>query len=88
MTLLKAGLAVAAILIGAIAAFLGGVLLLSALKTGAIQISYGTGAEALSETITLASDSARFWRLVAMLGVAPLGLGILAARWGWLRIRG
>ena len=83
MSMLRAGLTVAVILIGGVAALLGGVMLMSALKTGAMNISYGHGDSAVAETVTLASDSARFWKFVIGLGVAPLAGGLLAARWGW-----
>jgi FlaG/FlaF family flagellin (archaellin) len=86
MTMLKAGLAVAMILIGAIAVILGATLLFSALKTGTIQLSYGTGAAAQFETITQAGDASRFWQFAIALGAAPLVLGAIAVRAGWRAI--
>ena len=86
MTMLKAGLAVAMILIGAVAVILGATLLFSALKTGTIQLSYGTGAAMQSETITQAGNAARFWQFAIALGVAPLVLGVAAVRAGWRSI--
>jgi mannose/fructose/N-acetylgalactosamine-specific phosphotransferase system component IID len=86
MAMLRAGLAVAAMLIGAISVLLGVIVVLSALKTGAVQFSYGHGADAVSETVSRASDAARYWRLVTALGLAPAIVGALAARWGWRTI--
>lgn len=86
MNMLRAGFAVGAMFIGAIGAFLGAVMLASALKSGSIALSYGTGSTAVSETITRAGDAARYWQYVMGLGVLPLAGGILAARWGWRTI--
>jgi mannose/fructose/N-acetylgalactosamine-specific phosphotransferase system component IID len=86
MAMLRAGLAVAAMFIGAIAALLGVIVVLSALNTGAVQFSYGHGADSVSETVSRATDAARYWRLVTALGFAPAVIGALAARWGWRTI--
>ncbi|MGL4397602.1 MAG: hypothetical protein ACRCS9_13760 [Hyphomicrobium sp.] len=87
MTLFRAGIAVAGVLIGAIAAFLGFVVTLSSLRTGSLSLSYGSGATAVSETILQASDPSRFWQLVILMGVVPLVLGVIAARWGYRRLK-
>ena len=79
MSLFKAALAVAFVFIGAIAAILGLVVVVSAIKSGAIILSYGA---ATPETVSQATDPNRFWTLFAGLGVLPLVLGGLAARWG------
>ena len=79
MSLFKAALAVAFVFIGAIAAILGLVVVVSAIKTGAIILTYGA---ATPETVSQATDPNRFWTLFAGLGVLPLVLGGLAARWG------
>ena len=86
MSMLRAGLTAGLMVIGAVSALLGAVIMLSALKTGAINISYGTGANAVAETVTQAADAARYWRLFAGLGVAPLVAGSVAAWWGWRTI--
>jgi uncharacterized membrane protein HdeD (DUF308 family) len=86
MDMLRAGLAVAAMFIGAIAALMGAIMIISALKTGAVQFSYGSGGNVVSETVTRAADAARYWRFVAALGIAPVVFGVVAARWGWQTI--
>ncbi len=83
MPMFRAGLAVAAMLIGGISAFLGTVVTLSALKTGSVSLSYGTGDGAVTETVTQAADAARYWLLVSGLGIGPAVLGALATLWGW-----
>lgn len=88
MTIFKAGLAAAAVFIGAVAALLGAVVLLSSLGSGTIAISYGTGATAAAETIARTTNPERFWMLLGTLGLAPLVLGILAAVWGGRTLRG
>ncbi len=88
MPLLKAGFAVALTFLGAIMVFLGAVLTLSALKTGAISVSYGTGTGSVAETITQSADAARYWKFLIGLGVLPMLLGGLSVCWGWRRIRG
>ena len=87
MSMFRAGLAAAAVFIGAIAALLGLVLLISALGSGTIAISYGAGADAVAETVSRAGDTARYWRLVAALGAGPLALGAAAAMWGSRQLR-
>lgn len=87
MTMMRAGMAVALVIIGGCAAFLGAVVLISGLSTGSIALSYGEGARATSEVVTRSADAARFMRLLLALGAAPLALGSLAAWWGWRTLR-
>ena len=86
MGMLHAGLAVAAMFIGAIGAFLGVVILISALQSGSIHLSYGTGAGAVTETVSRTGEAARYWQYLIALGAAPAVFGSLAARWGWRAI--
>lgn len=86
MPMFRAGLAVAAMLLGAIAAFTGVVMIASSLQSGSVSLSYNSGDSIISETVTRAGDAVRYWQLVAALGVAPVVLGGLAARWGWLTV--
>ena len=86
MAMLRAGLAVAAILIGAVAVLLGALVTLSALRSGSIEMSHGLGTKAVAETVILATEAARFWQLVFALGIAPAVIGAAAAWWGWRTI--
>ncbi len=86
MSMLRAGLAVAAMFIGAISALMGTIMVLTALKTGSVQFSYRSGGTTIAETVTRAADAVRYWRFVAALGAAPLIFGVIAARWGWQEI--
>lgn len=87
MTMFRAGMAVAMVFVGGIAALLGTVLLASALSTGTIVLNYGAGSRATTEVVSRATDAARFNEYALMLGVAPLVLGALAAWWGWRTLR-
>jgi len=87
MAMFRAGLAVAMVLIGGAAALLGLVLLASAIKTGTIMMTHGTGGAMVTETVTYAADQGRFLRLAGLLGAAPLVLGALAAIWGLRTLR-
>ena len=87
MSMFRAGLAAAAVFIGAIAALLGVVMLASALGSGTIALTYGAGANAVAETVSRAGDPGRFWQLVAALGIAPLVLGAAAVLWGSRQLR-
>lgn len=84
MTMFRAGMAVAMVFIGGIAAFLGFVVLVSALSSGSLTVTYG----AATEVATRTADPKRFAILVALLGAMPLIAGGLAARWGWRALRG
>ncbi len=87
MPMLKAGLAVGAIVIGAIATFMGFTLIVTALTGDEITYTYGPPGEVVKETITRAADAARYWQLVGLLGVLPIVLGLIGVRWGWNTIR-
>ena len=87
MPVLKAGMAVAAVIIGAISALFGIVLLVSALRSGAIEISYGIGANVIHDTANRSVDAAHYWQLLVTLGLAPLVIGLVAVRWGWRAIK-
>ena len=75
MGMLRISVLAVVVLLSATAIFIGIVLLLTSLKLGSITISYTVGAEAITETISRADDNARFWRLMTLLGLAPLVLG-------------
>lgn len=87
MPLLSAVVSAGAVFLGAIAAFLGAILVISALTTGTLHLTYGDDGKLITEVIARAADPARFWKLVTVLGVLPAIAGAFAARWGWRRIR-
>ncbi len=82
MPMLKIGSYIAAAFIGAVAAFLGVIVIIGAVKSGTIQMVYGTGSEMVTETVTRAADETRYWQLVGLLGALPLAMGGLLLRWG------
>ena len=83
MSMFKAGIALALIIIGGLAALLGTAVSIGAIKTGVIELSYGAGADAVAQTVTQAAEPERFWRFVMGFGLTPLVLGAIAAFWGW-----
>jgi hypothetical protein len=87
MTMFRAGMSVAMVFIGGIAAFLGAVVLFSALSTGMLTLNYGAGARATTEVISRAADPSRFTQMALLLGAGPLVLGALAALWGWRTLK-
>ncbi len=82
MTMLKVGAYIAAAFIGAVAAFLGAIVIIGAVKSGTIQMVYGTGSDVVRETVTRAGDETRYWQLVGLLGGLPLAIGMWVLRFG------
>ena len=64
--------------LGAVALFLGAVVMLTSWQSGAISLSYAEAGKGMTETVTRAADAARFWRLYGALGIAPVLLGAAA----------
>ena len=87
MFVFKIGLPVALVFIGVCAALVGAAILLGAITTGSIAYSYGTGADTVSQTVTLAGDPSRYWKMLAAMCGAPIILGSAAAIWGWRRLK-
>ena len=87
MTMLRAVMAVGMIIFGMVAALLGGVVLFSALRTGGITVKHGAGADAVTQVLTYAAEPTRFLQFTGLLGLAPLLVGLIMARWGFHTIR-
>ncbi len=87
MSVFKLVLPVALVFIGVCLALLGGAILLGAITTGSIAYSYGTGADTVTQTVTLAGDPARYWKMLAIMCGAPIVFGSIAAIWGWRRMK-
>ena len=83
MFVFKIGLPVALVFIGVCLAVVGAAILLGAITTGSIAYSYGTGADTVSQTVALASDPQRYWKMLAVMCGAPIVFGSAAAIWGW-----
>ncbi len=89
MSMLKAGLCVAAIVFGSVAALLGFTLIVAALRGDAITYSMNIGdTGAVVREISRDADGATYWLYITVLGVLPLLLGGLLARWGYKKVRG
>ena len=73
--------------IGAVALFMGGVVMLTSWQNGAIMMSYTVDGQAVSETINRATDSSRFWRIYTLLGIVPAALGAAALAYGVRHLR-
>ncbi|MGE0052862.1 MAG: hypothetical protein AB7S74_01520 [Hyphomicrobium sp.] len=87
MTMLRAGFTVAMIIFGLASALLGGVVLFSALRTGSITVSYGSGADAVKQVLTYAGERTRFLQFAGLLGLMPFLIGLVLARMGFRAIR-
>ncbi len=61
--------------LSAVALFIGTITLLTSLQNGAISVSYTINGRAIDETVSMAADSARFWRYVGLWAGLPLVLG-------------
>jgi hypothetical protein len=74
--------------LSAIGIFIGCVTLLTSLQNGAIALSYDSGGKAITETISRAGDSDRFWRLLLWMGLAPIVIGVGALWYSVRKLRG
>jgi hypothetical protein len=81
MSLLRYVFMVGVMFLGGVALFVGGVVTASAIASGTITYSYGTGAEAVARTISLATEPGAFWQRVALLGLLPMVLGTAGIWW-------
>ena len=61
--------------LGAVALFLGGVVMLTSWQSGTITLSYTAAGNGVTETVTRTVDAGRFWRMYGTLGIAPAVLG-------------
>ena len=78
----------AVVIFSAVAIFLGAIMMLTSLQHGAISISYSIEGRNMSETVTRAADSARFWRLFLMMGLLPVTLGATVMWYSVRKLRG
>lgn len=84
MWLFKIGFFIALAFLAAVGVFIGAVMILTSLQHGAVSLSYTVDGRAVTETVTRAGDSARFWRLLTMMGFAPVVIGAGAL---WYSVR-
>lgn len=84
MGLFKIAFFIMLALLAGIGVFIGAVMILTSLQNGAVSLSYTVDGRAMTETITRAGDSARFWRLLTMMGFAPVVIGSAAL---WYSVR-
>jgi hypothetical protein len=74
------------VVLGAVAAYMGLVVLATSLGTGEISIGSGKAGETVVRTTRRAEDAGGYWLRVAGLGLAPAALGIACAIFGWRRL--
>lgn len=84
--MLRVAMYVAAVFIGAILAFLGIIVVLSALKSGELTLVYGGNTGTKTDVISRAADESRFWQLLILVGGIPAIGGLIATRWGWRKL--
>lgn len=87
MPLLKFGVFAGMSFFGAVALFLGAVVMLTSWISGEISWSYSVNGRPVAETISHARDAARFWRLYLVMGCAPVAVGLAAMLYGWRKLR-
>lgn len=88
MGLLRLGVAVLALVFGALGVLTGGVVSWSALKEDEITtVSAPMGGPLVTSTISRAKDPERFWRQFGLLGAFPLAAGALVAYGAWRVLR-
>lgn len=87
MSFLRVGVAIMMVVLGAAGVLMGAAVTVSALRTGEISYSTATAARGKSVTLSREADGTQFWKLFAMLGLAPAVLGAAAATWGWRNVR-
>ena len=71
----------------AVAIFMGAAIAINALSTGSISYSFGSGAESVTRTATLAADPASYWQRMAIFAFLPIALGAVGLWWGRRMLR-
>ena len=87
MPLLRLGFFAGLAFIGGVAVFMGAIVMLTSWQNGAIMLSYTAGGKSMTDTVSRAGDAAQFWRLYAMMGIAPVVLGAAAIWYGVRKIK-
>lgn len=82
MPLLRFILPIGALFLGAVAVFMGAVVLLSSLRAGQISTSWQSAEGLVMLTRSRASEPEEFWKLVGLFGALPLAFGGAAIWWG------
>ena len=72
---------------GAIAIFLGGVVMLTSWQSGAISWTYSQSGRSVTETVTRTADAARYWQLYRSMGIMPASVGALVMAFGLWALR-
>ena len=88
MAILKFAVLAFTAFLSAVGIFIGLVIALASLKSGAIEISYPMDGKVITETITQAGDSARYWRLVLAVCGLPVVIGSAALWYSVKKLRG
>lgn len=74
------------VVLGAVAAYMGLVVIATSLGTGEISIGSGKAGQTVFTTTRRADDPGGYWLRVAGLGLAPAVLGIGCTVFGWRRL--
>ncbi len=88
MGIFKLGFALIATFLGGIAAFVGGAVVLLALRSGEISVSVMRGTTAVGHISRRATEPQQFWSDVTWFGFAPLVLGTMVAWYAWRKLKG
>lgn len=74
------------VVFGAVAAFMGLVVVATSLGSGEISIGSRAGGQTTVQTTRRADDGSGYWLKLAAYGFAPAVLGIAGAVFGWRRL--
>ncbi len=87
MWLLRIGFLACLAFLGALAMFLGALVVLTSLQNGAISWTYTLNGRSITETVTRATDATGFWTRFAQMGGLPLVLGLAALAFSLRRLK-
>lgn len=87
MPILRFAVLIFLVVAGGAAVLMGAVILLSALTSGTVMMTYVANGQPIAETVLRAADPGRYWRLVGLIGALPVLLGAASLVFGWCKLR-
>jgi hypothetical protein len=72
---------------GAIAAFMGIVVLINSLSTGRVSLSFEENGKTVTSRVSKSEDAQTYWRSLGFAGGLPAAIGLGAVWWGRRMLR-